>query len=228
MSIARLLKSLSIVSLWVLCGCVAGCLTIPIPFRPGSSVLLSPGTNEESDFELRADKHWPWGESLGKTIAHRDQRIVIVDPEEFLTAMFPDGNHTLSQLLLGRDPDSHQSTADCILFVGSPHDAKPKDAGVGPFLLGYAQTKRAESAAAILLNLRNDREPMRFSIESHYAQTTAGVGIVGVATIGVPENAVRRGVTSEVIRLLAREQPSGLIRLVVLPYFADQGPSAAP
>ena len=83
-----------------------------------------------------------------------------------------------------------------------------------------------ETLQAVFVNLGSDDEPTHFTIESRYSETTAGV-LVGFGTVARPQTAVKLGLTTEVIRLLAKDQPAGSIRLLVLPYIAEVAASTA-
>jgi hypothetical protein len=227
MNIASL-RLMSAVGVLVLAVYLAGC--VPIPYRPSTTVSQNTPSSEESMEVVVPIGENPWVDSVATSIAKKEPRIVRVDSNAFLTAADPGEHRMLSLRELNPTPPS---LADFALLVGAPDNKTLSDIGAAapfffmPVIVGYEKAKKVETVPAVLIALGGNREVIPLSIESRYSEVTAGL-VYGIMTIPLPESAVRLGLTKEVIRLLAREQPTGPIRLVVLPYLAHQEPAAAP
>ena len=203
---------------WILAALLTGC--VPVPYRPDAKVVHAPPRPGESDDVMLTScrRHWP--DSVAASIAHAEPRVVRVDPGSFLAAAFPDGDRSLSRLML-RDAESLRILpADYVLILRQPSFEKIDDSGMGatpvfPFVIGYERQRSMERAPAMLLELADLHNSDRFSIESRYSEVTTGF-VYGFSTVALPDGAVRRSLTSEVVRILERNQPTGPVRLVVL------------
>jgi hypothetical protein len=212
---------------------MTGC--VPIPYRPSASVSHEPVTTGElAAITLSTNRNQQMIEYLSKSIQHDVPRVVLVDGTSYLYG--PAGSRdTLAAVLAPREASPAAPVADYLLAVGTPMHRQLHDTGFAapyPYFpliwVGYEKIQSRESLTASLVELPVDPQvpPAADSlhVSSTYSEVIAAL-VYGVATVAMPERAVRRALAHDVAHTLAAAHPTGTIRLVVV---AQEGGSAEP
>jgi hypothetical protein len=210
-----------------------GC--VPIPYRPSASVAHEPVTAEESAaITLSTNRNQRMIEYLSKSIQHDVPRVVLVDGTSYLYG--PIGSRdTLAGVLAPHETSPAAPVADYLLAVGTPIHRRLHDTGfAAPFpyfpliWVGYEKIQSRESLSASLVELPVDPQvpPAADSlhVSSTYSEFIAAL-VYGVATVAMPQTAVRSALARDVAHTLAAAHPTGTIRLVVV---AQEGGTAEP
>jgi hypothetical protein len=213
----------------VLAMLVSGC--VPLPYRPAATVSHAPiKADAAAAITLSSDPKAVMLDSLAKSIRHAEPRVVLVDSRQYLTNVLPRGSGTLSDVLnASRDAAPLLLTADYVLCVGAPSNRRLHDTGAAApfpyfpvFWVGYEKVQRRASLSASFVDLRDPQAADSLLIASTYSEVIAGLAY-GVATVAMPEAALRNALAADVAHTLATAHPTGAIRLVVL---AQAGGSA--
>jgi len=199
---------------------LSGC--VPIPYRPSASVGHTAVTAEEAAaITLSANRDRALIESVSKSIRKAEPRIELVDGTQYLNNL-PAGHGTLSAVLAGHDASPAAPDADYLLCVGSKVHRQLHDTGAAapfPYLpifwVGYEKVQSRESLAASLVDLHTPAAGESLQVSSTYSEVIASLGY-GVATIAMPESALRQALARDVAHTLATAHPTGTIRLIVL------------
>jgi len=205
---------------------------VPIPYKPSASVSHKQVTAEESSaITLSAKRDFGMLESLSKSIEHTEPRVTLVDGTRYSIS---GGHGTLAEVLVGRDASSSSpeaADADFLLCVGLPVHRQLHDTGAAaPFVffpvfwVGYEKTQSRESLVATLVDLHAPTPADGLLVSSTYSEVIASFAY-GVATVAMPEKALREALAKEVAHTLGAAHPTGPIRLIVL---AQSGATAEP
>jgi hypothetical protein len=162
-------------------------------------------------------------DALVKSIRHAEPRVVLVDSRQYLTSVLPRGSGTLSDVLnASRDAAPLALTADYVLCVGAPTHRQLHDTGAAApfpyfpvFWVGYEKVERRASLSASFVDLRDPQAADGLLIASTYSEVIAGLAYA-VATVAMPEAALRKALAADVAHTLATAHPTGAIRLVLL------------
>ena len=198
---------------------LSGC--VPIPYRPSASVGHTAVTAEEAAaITLSTNHNRALIESVSKSI-RKAERVELVDGTQYLNRL-PAGHGTLSAVLAGHDASPAAPDADYLLCVGSKVHRQLHDTGAAapfPYLpifwVGYEKVQSRESLAASLVDLHTPAAGESLQVSSTYSEVIASLGY-GVATIAMPESALRQALARDVAHTLATAHPTGTIRLIVL------------
>jgi hypothetical protein len=92
------------------------------------------------------------------------------------------------------------------------------------FWVGYEKTQSRESLVATLVDLHAPTPADELLVSSTYSEVIASFAY-GVATVAMPQRALRDALAGEVARTLGAAHPVGPIRLIVV---AQSGGTAEP
>jgi hypothetical protein len=208
---------------------LSGC--VPIPYKPGASVSHQPVTAEESAAITLSARDFGMREPLSKSIQHAEPRITVIDGNRYSLSA---GHGTLAEVLAGRDASSaspEAPEADYVLCVGAPVYRQLHDTGVAaPFpyfpviWVGYEKVQSRESLVATLVDLHAPTPADELLVSSTYSEVIAAL-VYGVATVAMPQTALRDALAKEVAHTIGSAHPAGPIRLLVL---AQTGGTAEP
>jgi hypothetical protein len=199
---------------------LGGC--VPIPYRPSASVGHTAVTAEDAAaITLSTNHNRALIESVSRSIRKAEPRVELVDGKQYLNSL-PGGHGTLSELLAGHDASPAAPNADYLLCVGSKVHRQLHDTGAAApfpyfpiFWVGYEKIQSRESLAASLVDLRAPAAMESLQVSSTYSEVIASFAY-GVATIAMPESALRQALARDVVHTLTTAHPTGTIRLIVL------------
>jgi len=216
---------------WLAAMTLTGC--VPIPYRPSASVSHTPVSAEQAAaISVSPKRNGGMLESLSRSIQHAERRVTLVDGREYLNRL--GSQRTLAEVLAGRDPSSTSPVAvnaDYLLCVGSPVHRQLHDTGAAaPFVpfpifwVGYEKIQSRESLIASLVDLHAVTPADALQVSSTYSEVIASFAY-GVATVAMPEGALREALARDVAHTIGAAHPAGPIRLIVL---AQNGGTAEP
>jgi len=198
---------------------LSGC--VPIPYRPSATVGHTAVTAEEAAaITLSTNHNRALIESVSKSIRKAEPRVELVDGTQYLNRL-PAGHGTLADVLADHGT-STAADADYLLCVGSKVHRQLHDTGAAApfpyfpiFWVGYEKIQSRESLAASLVDLRAPAAMESLRVSSTYSEVIASLAY-GVATIAMPESALRQALARDVAHTLTTAHPTGTIRLIVL------------
>jgi hypothetical protein len=199
---------------------LSGC--VPIPYRPSASVGHTAVTAEDAAaITLSTNHNRALIKSVSRSIRKAEPRVELVDGTQYLGRL-PAGHGTLADVLAGHDASPAAPDADYLLCVGSKVHRQLHDTGAAApfpdfpiFWVGYEKIQSRESLAASLVDLRAPAAVESLQVSSTYSEVIASFAY-GVATIAMPESALRQALARDVARTLTTAHPTGTIRLIVL------------
>jgi hypothetical protein len=217
---ARRGRRRAVLGILALVAMVSGC--VPIPYRPAAAVTHAPIDGEEAAaITLSAAPKGMRLNRVAKSIQQAEPRVILVDSAQYLNSLLPGGHGTLSDVLAANEA-SAAPAADYLLCVGSANHKQLHDTGLAapfPYLpviwVGYEKVQSRDSVSASLVDLHAPPGADGLLVASTYSEFIASL-VYGVATIAMPEGALRKALAEDVAHTLARAHPTGAIRLVVL------------
>jgi hypothetical protein len=199
---------------------LSGC--VPIPYRPSASVSHTAVTAEEAAaITLSTNHNRALIGSVSKSIKKAEPRVELMNGTQYLESLSA-GHRTLADVLAGHDASPAAPDADYLLCVGSKVHRQLHDTGAAApfpyfpiFWVGYEKIQSRESLAASLVDLRAPAAMESLQVSSTYSEVIASFAY-GVATIAMPESALRQALARDVAHTLTTAHPTGAIRLIVL------------
>jgi|SRR5277367_1134987 len=216
------LRGTVVMSALALAALLGGC--VPMPYKPSAAV----GHSQIPAVDAAATSvSSPCGcannepEVVGKSIQKAEPRIVLIDSAAFLHDALPNARTLADVMTAVQAGLPAPVAADFLLSVGRPINKKLHDTGAAapfffvPVIVGYEKTQSLETLSASFMDLQKPEAPEKLFVTSNYTEVAAGL-VYGFMTMAMPEVAVRQALVRDVAQTLAKAQPEGPIRLVVL------------
>jgi hypothetical protein len=203
-------------------GVLSGC--VPIPYKPVATVNHTPiEASAAAAIVIQSSAADSMPESVAKSIRRVEPRVVLTDARQYLSAVLPSGQGTLSDLLsASRSAAATPLAVDYLLCVGKPAYRQLHDTGAAePFpyfpviWVGYEKIQSRSTLSASFVDLHDPQATDELLIASDYSEVVAAL-VYGVATVARPRAALEQALATDVAHRLAAAHPTGPIRLAVV------------